>query len=63
MYKTTVEANENSVLLTIEQLREYLQCGKDTAVKIAKAAGAVVHLGRSVRYNREKVREYVNSME
>jgi RAB protein geranylgeranyltransferase component A len=63
MYKTTVEANDNSALLTRDQLREYLQVGKETAEKIARAAGAKVHLGRAVRYNREKIRKYIDSME
>ena len=49
-------------LLGNDELQKYLNLGRVTAVKVAKDAGAVVHIGSRVLYDREKVDEYIDSL-
>lgn len=41
------------------EAQEYLRLGRTKTREVAKAAGAVVHFGRAVRYNSEALDRYI----
>ena len=43
-------------------LQALTQSGRPLAIKIGELAGAKVQIGRSVRWNREKVESYLNKI-
>ena len=49
-------------LLDLEQLREYLNMGRDRSKGFAENCGAAVIVGRSVRYDREILDRAVDAM-
>lgn len=57
-YKPT----ENSFLVDTNGLKDLLQSGRDNSVKIGIAAGARVQIGKSVRWNVEKVKQYIEKI-
>lgn len=63
MRKTTYnEINNETLLLSADQLMSILNCGRASAVKIGTDAGARVTIGRRVLFNRKKVEEYLNAI-
>lgn len=50
MNKTRSIGNADAVLLDRKTLYEYLNCGRQTAERIAEEAGAVRKFGRTVRF-------------
>lgn len=53
---------DKPVYLNAESLAAALDCGRLTADRIGKAAGARVQYGRCVRYDLEKVKAYLNQL-
>lgn len=49
-------------LLGVTELRQYLSLGAKTARTLGADAGAEVHVGRRVLYDREKIDRYVNQL-
>ena len=61
MQKTSSRDTNYPLTVNIETLAGMLDCGKATARKIAKEAGAEVRITeRRVLYNVEKVKNYVD---
>lgn len=50
------------ILLDTLELQEILSCGRASAVKIGTCANAKILVGRRVLWNREKVRNYLDSV-
>lgn len=49
---------ENKILISTNELKEVLSCGRATAVRIGMEAGARVQFGRRVLWKLEKLQEY-----
>lgn len=62
MRKATFEVIENPLLVNTSGLQALTQSGRPLAIKIGELAGAKVQIGRSVRWNREKVESYLNKI-
>ena len=62
MNKTNFSKVDNSLLVDTETLKSLVLSGRKTAIEIGIAAGARVQIGRNVRWNREKVRKYLDSI-
>lgn len=62
MRNTASLGNVNGILLDRPTYYAYINCGRRNAEKIAEAAGAVRKIGRSVRYYRPAIDEYVANM-
>lgn len=62
MYFKKQRATENSLFVSAETLAGMLDCGRASADKIGKAAGARVQIGKSVRYSVAKVQQYLDSL-
>lgn len=62
MNKAKFKIVDNSLLIDTEELKALVASGRKTAVEIGTAAGARVQIGRSVRWNREKVRMYLDTI-
>lgn len=60
MNKTNFSKVDNSLLVDTETLKSLVSAGRKTAIEIGNAAGARVQIGRNVRWNREKVRKYLD---
>jgi len=52
----------NSRLLDTEQLREYTNLGRNSAMKFGEEAGAKVKIGRRVLWDLEKVNAYISKL-
>ena len=50
-------------LLTLKMLMSYTSMSQNTARRLAKEAGAEIHFGYSVRYDREKIDAFIESLE
>ncbi len=59
MRNTASLGNANGILLDRATYYAYINCGRRNAEKIAEAAGAVRKFGRSVRYYRPAIDEYL----
>lgn len=55
-------SNTDGRLLGNDELQKYLNLGKVSAMKLGKDAGALVHIGSRVLYDREKVDAYIDSL-
>ena len=60
MNKTKFETVEKPILVDTTGLKAITQTGYKNAVRIGTEANARVQLGRSVRWNVEKVKKYIN---
>lgn len=49
-------------LLSGEQVRAYLSMGRDKAIRFAKECGACRKVGRMVRYDREVIDAWLDTM-
>lgn len=56
--KTATAATEK-LLITTPELQQMLSCGRHTAEKIGKEAGARIQIGRSVRWKVSNVKEFL----
>ena len=56
--------NRDGVRKTVDTtgLREMLNCGRETAVRIGTEAGARIQIGRRVLWNVDKVQKYLDSI-
>lgn len=52
---------EYRILVSTDDLRKLLSCGRVTAVKIGTDAGAKIQVGKRVLWNRKKVQEYLDA--
>ena len=59
--KTKYQQTDDSILLNMDSLQDALQCGRHSATRIAKEAGAEVRIGGRVLYNRKKIEDYINA--
>lgn len=50
-----------AILLDIQGLQDALQCGRGTALKIAKEAEAEIRVGRRCLYKRKKIEAYIEN--
>ena len=62
MKKTEFEAISNPILTNTNGLKALTQSGRENAVKIGIAAGARVQIRKSVRWNLEKVKRYIDAI-
>ena len=62
MHKTKTTNNTNCMAVDINKLQEMLGVGKNTADKIGKDAGAVIHVGRRKLFNVSKIQKYIDSI-
>lgn len=53
--------NIEAALMTTHELCQYLSMGKPQAQKFGEAAGARIKFGRSVRWNKAKIDEYLRA--
>ena len=53
--------NLDAILFNLSALKAYLNCGRPTAEKIAKEAGAIRKFGRTTRYYRPAIDEYLKN--
>lgn len=63
MNKTTTKDNANGILVDIRTLCSIINCGRVTAERIAKEAGARKKIGKTVRYYVPAIKEYLASPE
>ena len=63
MQKRKMRETDNRLYIDAEGLAAMLSCGKSTAIRVGEASGGKVKLGRSARYNVEKVRQYLAAKE
>ena len=59
--KTKYQQTDDSILLNMDSLQDALQCGRHSATRIAKEAGAEIRIGGRVLYNRKKIEDYINA--
>jgi len=59
MQKTSVSNIETPILFDMASLQANLNCGRFTAEKIARDAGARVVIGKRVLYDRKKIERYL----
>lgn len=62
MNKTKDFNETNSIAVDIDKLQAMLGVGKNTADKIGKDAGAVIHVGRRKLFNVRKVQAYIDRL-
>ena len=60
MRKTISKNNYDALAVNQEQCQALLGVGRNTADKIGKEAGAVIHIGRRKLYNVKKIQEYLD---
>ena len=60
--KRKERTTDNPLYLNAESLAAALDCGRLTADRIGKAAGAKVKIGGCARYNVEKIKAYLNQL-
>ena len=51
-----------AILLDVQGLQDALQCGRGTALKIARQADAEIRVGRRCLYKRKKIEEYIENV-
>lgn len=59
MRKTETTGNASGILLDAKTYYQYINCGRPTAERIAKEAGAVRRFGRTVRYYKPAIDRYL----
>lgn len=62
MNKTKDFKETNSIAVDIDKLQGMLGVGKNTADKIGKDAGAVIHVGRRKLFNVRKIQAYIDKL-
>ena len=51
-----------AILLDVQGLQDALQCGRGTALKIARQADAEIRVGRRCLYKRKRIEEYIENV-
>ena len=59
MRKTDATGNFAAVLLDMKTFQKYINAGRQTADMIAKESGAIRRFGKTVRYYRPAIDEYL----
>lgn len=60
MNKTqNIKIDTEKILVTTEELKSLLSCGRVSALKIGNVAKARVDVGRRVLWNTDKIRQYL----
>ena len=62
MNKTKVMDTNINMAVGIDQLQAMLGVGRNTADKIGKESGAVIHIGRRKLFNVSKIQKYLDSI-
>ena len=62
MLKKLERKTDNVLYVNVDSLAAMLDCGRATADKNGKAAGARIQIGKSVRYSVAKVQRYLDSL-
>ncbi len=62
MRKAQYDVIADPILVNTSVLQALTQSGRPLAVKIGELAGAKVQIGKSVRWNRQKVEKYLNDI-
>lgn len=62
LLKKLERRTDNVLFVNADTLAGMLDCGRATADKVGKAAGARVQIGKSVRYSVAKVQQYLDSL-
>lgn len=62
MRKTTSVMNDNMITVNMAQLQAMLGVGRNTADKIGKESGAVIHIGRRKLFNVSKIQKYLDNI-
>lgn len=62
MQRRTQRKTENLLYVDKDELAAMLMCGRASADRVGKAAGARVRIGKSVRYNVAKVQRYLDGL-
>lgn len=57
------EITSNTLCIDTNELaKDYLHCGRKTAVEIGSAANARIQVGRRVLWNIKKIQQYIDSI-
>lgn len=64
MNKTTSNVIQlhNRLAVTTPTLQAYLDCGRNTAVRIGEAAGAKITMGKRVLWSVDRVQRYLDTV-
>ena len=62
MHRKQSQVTRMTIYVSVQTLAGMLDCGRATADKIGKAAGARVQVGKSVRYSVAKVQAYLDGL-
>lgn len=62
MLKRKYTGTELKITVGIDELQEILSVGRNTALKVAKEAGAELRIGRRLLYNVDKIQAYILSL-
>lgn len=62
MHKTKIVETNNNIAVGVDQLQAMLGVGRNTADKIGKDAGAVIHIGRRKLFNVSKIQKYLDNI-
>lgn len=62
MKRRLVRETKTPLFLSLEGLAAALDCGRNMADKVGREAGAKVKFGGCVRYNLERVKEYLEKL-
>lgn len=53
---------ETALSVDTKELKTSLGCGRESAVRIGRAAGAEIRIGRRVLWNLSKIQKYLDSV-
>ena len=62
MRKSTYNVRDDAVFLTLEDACALFRFGGQTIDRLARECGAKLKIGRAVRYHREKLQAYIESL-
>ena len=60
--KAQIKKIDNPLTVDTEGLKSLLNCGRNTAVKIGKQAGAEIRIEKRLLWNVAKVERYINAI-
>ena len=55
-------SSTNSRLLGIKELMQYLNVGRNSALKFAEESKSKIRIGRRVLYDKHKIDKYINKL-
>ena len=62
MLKALYVRNESCNLLTLKEMTEEFNLSANTIEKLSKQCDAKVKIGRSARYRRDRLQQYIDSL-